>query len=223
MDTQSRTSAESVPTYLTGSRPAPELARAPARPPALTAQPRFKRPEVLRSGPLAPVPVPPVLFTGRIDESTGEPEAFIRPAAPAKPDRTPYGTLRISGPGRKELAYQQRLEQLEMEAEDLRGYQVKAEIELEVARRVERGTSRFVDRLEVQVTEAREQAEQFGQQKSRLLIALGAELRESERLRESLAEARGKLARIAEKVESEPIPRGLWARLIGAQPRRSKR
>tara|TARA_R110002126_G_scaffold10067_18_gene45147 strand:+ start:5821 stop:6468 length:648 start_codon:yes stop_codon:yes gene_type:complete len=211
MDTQPRTAAESVPTHLIGSRP------------ALSAQPRFQRPEA-RSGPQrTPVAVPPVLFTGRIDDSTGEPEAFLRPAAPVQPDRTPYGTLRISGPGRKERAYQERLESLEVEAEALRAHRVQAEIELEVARRVERGTSRFVDRLEAQVTEAQEQTEVVRQQKSRLLIALGAELRESERLREALVDARSQLARIAAKPEPEPVPRGFWARLTGTSRARSER
>ena len=154
MDTQPRTAAESVPTHLIGSRP------------ALSAQPRFQRPEA-RSGPQrTPVAVPPVLFTGRIDHSTGE---------------------------------------------------------LEVARRVERGTSRFVDRLEAQVTEAQEQTEVVRQQKSRLLIALGAELRESERLREALVDARSQLARIAAKPEPEPVPRGFWARLTGTSRARSER
>ncbi len=81
---------------------------------------------------------------------------------------------RVTGPGRKERAYQQRI--------------ADAERELELARLLERGANRRLDRLETEVRDAR-------QLERRLLVALGALQEQNRALRAQNAELLGDRAR----------------------------
>ncbi len=94
--------------------------------------------------------------------------------------------LRVVGPGRKERGYLQQIARLEQENHD-RGSA------LEAAALVERGTERYVDRLEERGKQDRERLQQVQAQGNRLLVTLGAMQRENERLRQDLQGMRGRL------------------------------
>jgi len=90
------------------------------------------------------------------------------PAAPRIPDAVSNILVprpRVSGPGRKERAYQARI--------------AAAERELETAKLLERGTNRLIDRLEYDVDRSR-------QIERRLSLALGAMQAENQALRARL-------------------------------------
>jgi len=95
--------------------------------------------------------------------------------------------LRIVGPGRRERAYRDSIAQLEQVARE-------KQAALRAASLVERGTARFVDRLERERESDREQLQDMQAQGNRLLVALGAMQRENERLAEELRDARTRIA-----------------------------
>ena len=99
-------------------------------------------------------------------------------------------TPRVVGPGRRELAYLQRIEGIESEL-------LTARRELETADLVERGSARLLDRIEREL-------QRTSEQKNRLLVTLGVLQRDNQILarRARLAEAR--LARL----ESGPTGAG---------------
>jgi len=135
-----------------------------------------------------------VVRSGRLVD--GEPEVLLRPRG-----------LRVKGPGRKELAYQQRIADLEEGLAVGEDEGRLARRELEVARLVERGTGRLADRLEVETRRQRAELEEARGQGHRLLVALGGLQQENEALRGELEAARRQLA--------APARRGPWRRLLG--------
>ena len=93
---------------------------------------------------------------------------------------------RVVGPGRRERAYQGECRRLESDLEAARAAwraqsaeTAQKERELALLERVERGCQRHLDRLEGKVAVA-------GQQKDRLILALGGLQRENELLRAEL-------------------------------------
>lgn len=119
------------------------------------------------------------------------------PASQALP-----GGLRAVGPGRLERGYQRQIVRLNRELEELQEGLVSLEAHLETARLVERGTGRYLDRLEEE--RAREQA-----QAKRLLVLVGSLQSENERWRAKVERLEGRLQRI----EARPERRTFWQRL----------
>ncbi|HJM57725.1 MAG TPA: hypothetical protein QF446_10400 [Planctomycetota bacterium] len=95
--------------------------------------------------------------------------------------------LRIVGPGRRERQYIANVERLEREA-------LKKDSALEAATLVERGTERYVDRLEHERVADRERLQEVQAQGNRLLVAMGAMQKENERLVGELQRANGRIA-----------------------------
>jgi hypothetical protein len=136
---------------------------------------------------------------GGTDASSGEPavELVPRESAPA---------LRVVGPGRRERAYLRQISELGAELHALDAAQSEAARELRVARLVERGAGRWMDRMDRELERSRQQG-------NRLLVALGASQRETAQLREELAAAR---ARIRSLAPAPPVRRpARWRRLLG--------
>ena len=132
----------------------------------------------------------------------GEPEVLLRPVS-----------LRVTGPGRKERAYQARIEVLEADAEAAACAHGEVSRELEVARLIERGTERLTDRLEAEAVRSKEQLERVQDQGKRLMVALGALQGENQVLRAELEAARSREHRLLAR---SPRPRKpLLARLLG--------
>lgn len=115
------------------------------------------------------------------------------------------GGPRVTGPGRLERSYQDRIRGLEVEVERRVSALSTLRKELDVSQLVERGTARWADRVEDQVDIARRQA-------NRLLVTLGALQRENEALRTELDGARSRLARLDSPREPR---RSWWQRALG--------
>lgn len=124
----------------------------------------------------------------------------VAPGAPEAP-----GGPRVTGPGRLERSYQDRIRGLEVEVERRVSALSTLRKELDVSQLVERGTARWADRVEDQVDIARRQA-------NRLLVTLGALQRENEALRTELDGARSRLARLDSPGEPR---RSWWQRALG--------
>lgn len=90
--------------------------------------------------------------------------------------------LRVTGPGRREREYLERVDVLSTVLDATRA-------ELERAALVERGTGRLADRLERELAAGREREREVGQQLHRVLVALGSTQRELEEVRARLARA----------------------------------
>jgi len=110
---------------------------------------------------------------------------------------------RVVGPGRKELAYRERIDLLEREAQ-------VSERSLETAALVERGSRHLLDRMERQMDSSEEALQRERAASRRVCVMLGAIQRENEVLREELSAAQSQLARL-----EAPRPKRLWQRLIG--------
>lgn len=92
---------------------------------------------------------------------------------------TPRPPLRVTGPGRRERAYLERIEHLES---DLKSGQR----EVECMQLVERGTQRLLDRMEHDADRARDELAEQRKLERRLVLTLGALQRENELLRSQL-------------------------------------
>lgn len=86
---------------------------------------------------------------------------------------------RVVGPGRRERGYCTRIEALDRAL-------ARAEAELDVSRLIERGTERYVDRVETERARERAALETERQRTCRLALAVGALQRETERLRDEV-------------------------------------
>ncbi|MCA9003434.1 MAG: hypothetical protein KDB61_16030, partial [Planctomycetes bacterium] len=98
--------------------------------------------------------------------------------------------VRVVGPGRRERAYQARIADLSHDLELSQGARNRADRELEVARLVERGTRRFVDRLEDRIGLREEQAR-------RALVLAGSLQRTNQLLEAKIARLENQLGRLA--------------------------
>jgi len=157
--------------------------------------------------------------------------------AATEPVRVLVPQARRVGPGRIELGYQRRIEELaraateegalrraaERELDSAQGRLQGAERALDTAARLERGLQRLADRLE-------DRLETAAQREKRLILALGSLQKENELLRERLALGSGAgkaaLPPAARSVEEQaaqrgppagkrPVRKGFWARLSG--------
>lgn len=145
---------------------------------------------------------------GGPDGGATEPEFVLTPAGPGGHPRG--RALRVVGPGRREREYQERVGELGAALEAARR-------ELEQAALVERGTGRYVARVEADLAASAAREAEVRQQLHRTLVALGATQREVDGLREALAAAsrralpasppRGWLATWVAKLAPR---RGLW-------------
>ena len=115
------------------------------------------------------------------------------------------GGLRPVGPGRLERGYQRQIVRLNRDLEELQQGLLTLEGSLETARLIERGTGRYLDRLEAQ--RAKEQA-----QAKRLLVLVGSLQSENEHWREKVLRLENRLQRIETKPERRPF----WRRLLRA-------
>ena len=116
--------------------------------------------------------------------------------APAFPDVEPNVEWiprhppRVVGPGRRERAYREQVRELGQHAGHLGR-------ELDVSRRLERGCQRLIDRLEDRADADCDRLAEAEQRQKRLALALGALQRDNELLRERLALAAPRPARLA--------------------------
>ena len=127
-----------------------------------------------------------------------EPVVVLTPAGPGGHPRA--RGMRVVGPGRRERAYQDRIGALSTALDS-------AHRELEEASLVERGTGRYVDRVEAELVAAREREEEARQQLNRTLVLLGATQREVEGLRLALERA-------LQRSLTAAAPSGWLARLV---------
>lgn len=118
--------------------------------------------------------------TGQVDGETG------LPAVDWQPIEAP---MRIVGPGRREVRLRAQLTELEQS--------------LEVAQLLERGTARYVDRMEEHLDESRSQV-------ARLAAAMGSLATENQALLKALAQAERRIARI-----EAPQP-SRWSRFLAS-------
>ncbi|HIK59327.1 MAG TPA: hypothetical protein EYF98_01395 [Planctomycetes bacterium] len=95
--------------------------------------------------------------------------------------------LRIVGPGRRERQYVASIEQLEREA-------LEKDSALIAATLIERGTERYVDRIEQERIADRKQLQEVQAQGNRLLVAMGSMQKENERLVGELQRANNRIA-----------------------------
>lgn len=146
--------------------------------------------EVVRSGQAGST----VQRLGTVDRESGEPAVEWRPV-----DQP----LRVIGPGRQERQLRGQIESLEGELALANEHQAHAERSLEVAQLVERGTARFVDRVENEIELAHQQIR-------RLATALGALTAENETLHAQLGTQRRLVQRLESAERSKP--RRSWRR-----------
>jgi hypothetical protein len=129
-----------------------------------------------------------------------EPELVLTPAGRGG---HPRGRgLRVIGPGRRERDYQERIGALEGSLDGL--YRA-----LDQAALVERGTSRFADRIEAELEATRDRETTARHQLHRTLVLLGAAQSEVENLRAALTAATRRA--LPKPVERRPT---WFARLI---------
>ena len=95
--------------------------------------------------------------------------------------------LRIVGPGRRERQYITSIERLEHEA-------LEKDSALDAATLIERGTERYVDRIEQERAADRERLQEVQAQGNRLLVTMGAMQKENERLVGELQRANNLIA-----------------------------
>jgi hypothetical protein len=129
------------------------------------------------------------------EDPTGEPVVDLVAGAETPP--------RVVGPGRVELAYQEKISLLEREAE-------VSERSLETASLVERGSRHLLDRMERQMDSSEEALNREREASRRVCVMLGALQREAEVLREELSLAQSKLSLL-----EAPRRKGLFQRLLG--------
>ena len=115
---------------------------------------------------------------------------------------TPSG-LRVVGPGRRERAYVQQIEALDHKLAD-------ADQKLELARLVERGSQRLLDRIEADLERKRKEAGELRPAQSRLVLSLGAVQAQNEALRAENQALRERVALL-----DAPAKSSWWARLLG--------
>ena len=117
---------------------------------------------------------------------------------------------RSVGPGRLERAYQTQMARLSRELQSIQQAQVGSEKKLEMARLVERGTLRYVDRMEEQI--------QLREEKSRrALVLVGTLQHDNQMLQARILKLENRLLRLAAP-EAVTFAQRFWSRLgIGRQ------
>ncbi|MDF1839371.1 MAG: hypothetical protein P1V35_16005, partial [Planctomycetota bacterium] len=98
--------------------------------------------------------------------------------------------LRAVGPGRLERAYQSQVARLSRELNSVQEAQVGSDRELDMARLVERGTRRYVDRMEEQVQRREAKAR-------RALVLVGTLQHDNQILQSKIQQLEGRLQRLA--------------------------
>ncbi len=139
--------------------------------------------------------------------SSLEPKTLpIRTLVPHKAPRAPKPV----GPGRIERGYQQQIAQLNGAVENLQSGHVTLERRLETARLVERGTDRYVNRVESQLNRERSESK-------RLLVVLGSLHKENQMMLAEMARLESAMAaRIpAARTQESPGWRQKLAGLLG--------
>jgi hypothetical protein len=117
-----------------------------------------------------------------LDPETGLPAyELVPPVSPlAQKPLAPLAPLRVTGPGRRERDYQDRIQRLETNLDN-------GQREVECMHLVERGTQRLLDRMEHDSDRTREELADQRKLERRLVLTLGALQRENELLRNQLA------------------------------------
>ncbi|MBL4771494.1 MAG: hypothetical protein JKY61_10220 [Planctomycetes bacterium] len=114
------------------------------------------------------------------------------------------------GPGRLERAYQAQVARLSRELQSIQQAQVGSEKKLEMARLVERGTLRYVDRMEEQVQHREEKSR-------RALVLVGTLQHDNQMLQARILKLESRLQRLAAP-QAVSFTQRLWSRLgIGRQ------
>ena len=124
-------------------------------------------------------------------------------------DRAPR-PLKSVGPGRLERAYQSQVARLSRELNAIQEAQVGTDRELDMARLVERGTRRFVDRMEDQVQRREAKAR-------RALVLAGTLQQDNQVLQAKIQQLEGRLQRLAAPTEPSLAQR-VWSRLGMGRP-----
>ena len=166
-----------------------------------------------RQGAAADSPAPEasgtVILRSGATDSSGEPVVLLQPGGP-----------RVVGPGRRERTYQDRIAGLETEHEAASQSQAALEAQVEMARLVERGTSRLVDRLERSLEQGQAELGEVRSQGHRMMVALGALQRENRALRSELERVQLDGDRVRVLEEARRTSRGgLLGRLWGGRRR----
>lgn len=168
--------------------------------PAQGALPTVIHPTVTHPTVIDPTGIDPtvILGSGETDPG-GEPVVLLRPRAP-----------RVVGPGRRERAYQLRIAGLESEREAAGEAQTALQAEVEMARLVERGTDRLVDRLERSLEQGQAELDEVRSQGHRLMVALGALQRENRTLRSALEQERARVLGPSRRISRGGLLGRLW-------------
>jgi DNA repair exonuclease SbcCD ATPase subunit len=111
--------------------------------------------------------------------------------------------LRVVGPGRKELGYRERIDELDQALGGVRS-------QLETAKLVERGSQRLIDRVEGDLKLERVETKSLRQAQARLTLGLGAVQAENEALRSENEALRRRVALL-----DAPAKSSWFARLLG--------
>ncbi len=132
-----------------------------------------------------------------------------QPKRTLQPERAP-SPLKAVGPGRLERAYQSQVARLSRELNSIQEAQVGSDRELDMARLVERGTRRYVDRMESQVQRREAKAR-------RALVLVGTLQHDNQILQAKIQQLEGRLQRLAAPVQPTFIQR-VWTRIGMGQP-----
>ncbi|MCP5023452.1 MAG: hypothetical protein GY930_16990 [bacterium] len=114
-------------------------------------------------------------------------------------------SVKTVGPGRLERSYQAQVARLSRELQSVQVAQNGAEKELETARLIERGTRRFVDRLEG-LAERREAKSR------RALVLVGSLQHDNQILQATIGRLENRIQRLAAPKPSSMVQR-FWSRL----------
>lgn len=141
------------------------------------------------------------------------PRRVLRPAAVE--DGEPVVELVVTGPGRRERAYLERVDALERGLAEGAERERRAAAELELAALVERGARRHLARVEDGLRRAEERAAEHAASERRLCVLVGSLQAENRALAARLEAARAELAgRATPRLAGRPERRGWLARLL---------
>ncbi|MEZ6013915.1 MAG: hypothetical protein R3F49_02270 [Planctomycetota bacterium] len=155
-----------------------------------------------------------MLLSSEAARRDGESEVVLTPAGRGGHPRA--RGLRVTGPGRREREYLDRIGDLQRSVEGLHRT-------LDHAALVERGAGRRMDRLERDLVDVRAREERAREQLHRTLVVLGATQREVEGLRLALERSARRPALTAgpaPQPEREGAPKGGWLRQLAHKLRR---
>lgn len=128
----------------------------------------------------------------------------VQPGAIKRP--VPVKTV---GPGRLERSYQAQVARLSRELQSVQQAQNSADKELETARLIERGSQRFLDRLE-------DQAERREAKSRRALVLVGSLQNDNQILQAKIGQLENRLQRLAAPKPSS-LAQKFWSRLGGGR------